>query len=229
MVTVGVEGSANQEGMTVVRAALLTAGAPQAGNRLRADRREGASRPGSSRCSRSAGARYQQLAPTIYPIPGTVFQTMHERAPLTPGLGYVVGSVGPVTAQQLQDSVPRTTAQSVVGQTGLESAYQRQLAGQPGATVTGGERGRSYRRRPSPRCRRRPGAPVQTSIDPAVQRGRREGAGRSEQEHRADRARRQHRTGPGLGERAGYRRASTSLLTARSRPARRSRSLPRPR
>jgi cell division protein FtsI/penicillin-binding protein 2 len=48
----------------------------------------------------------------------------------------VAGSVGPVTAQQLQALGPPYNAQSVVGQTGLELAYQKQLAGRPGATVT---------------------------------------------------------------------------------------------
>ena len=36
------------------------------------------------------------------PVSGTVFQTIHQRAPLTPDLTYVVGSVGPVTAKELQ-------------------------------------------------------------------------------------------------------------------------------
>ena len=113
-------------------------------------------------------ARYQQLAPTIYPIPGTVFQTVHERAPITPGLAYVVGSVGPVTAQQLQTLGAPYSAASQVGQTGLELAYQKQLAGQPGATITavntaGTSVGTVATLRP------KPGAPVQTSISPRVQ------------------------------------------------------------
>lgn len=166
MVTIGVEGQRIKK-QAVVRAALLAAGA----TRQAVD-------------SAVAGAkseptwfepvftvswrRYQQLAPKIYPIPGTVFQTIHERTPLTPGLAYVVGSVGPVTAQQLHELGPPYSAQSVVGQTGLELAYQKQLAGQPGATVTavnaaGATVGTVATLSPSA------GTPVRTSIDPVVQ------------------------------------------------------------
>ena len=46
--------------------------------------------------------RYNQLAPTIYPIPGTVFESGNARSALTPGLAAgVVGAVGPITAQEL--------------------------------------------------------------------------------------------------------------------------------
>ena len=46
-------------------------------------------------------ARYNQLKPVIYPVPGTVFQTSSARTAVTPGLAaHVVGSVGPVTAQE---------------------------------------------------------------------------------------------------------------------------------
>ena len=114
-------------------------------------------------------ARYQQLKPTIYPIPGTVFQTEHMRAPVAAGLGYIVGSVGPVTAQQLQQLGTPYDAQSVVGQTGLERVYERQLAGTPGAVVSVvGENGTSGPAVAS--IPAKPGKPVQTSIDPTVQR-----------------------------------------------------------
>ncbi len=115
-------------------------------------------------------ARYQQLKPKIYPIPGTVFQTTTTRAAVTPGLAaHVVGTVGPVTAAQLHALGAPYTAQSVVGQTGLELAGERQLAGSPGATVTvvsphGDPVATIARIRP------RPGTAIRTTIDPRVQR-----------------------------------------------------------
>jgi len=113
--------------------------------------------------------RYQRLKASLYPIPGTVFQTIHERAPITPGLDYVVGSVGPATAQQLQQLGAPYTGQSVVGQTGLELVDQKQLAGQPGATVTAvNSLGESIATVAA--IAPKPGTPVQTSIDPVVQR-----------------------------------------------------------
>jgi cell division protein FtsI/penicillin-binding protein 2 len=166
MVTVGVEGQRITND-SVVRAALLTAGATtQAIDTALA----GAKKEPTwfEPVFTVSQARYEQLKPTIYPVPGTVFQTIHQRAPLTPGLSYLVGSVGPVTAQELQPLGSPYTAASVVGQTGLEAAYQRQLSGQPGATVTavdatGASVGTVAALSP------RPGTPVQTSIDPLVQ------------------------------------------------------------
>ena len=167
MVTVGVEGQRIKDAKAV-KATLVSAGAPAAGVE-----------------SALAGAKahptwfepvytismaeYLRLKPKIYPIPGTVFETIGVRAPVTPGLGYVVGSVGPVTAAQLKQLGAPYSAASDVGQTGLELADQRQLAGQPGATVTvstpAGASVAMVATLPA-----RPGAPVRTSIDPAVQR-----------------------------------------------------------
>jgi cell division protein FtsI/penicillin-binding protein 2 len=166
MVTVGVEGQRIKK-PAQVRAALLTAGATK--QAIDSALTGAKSEPTwFEPVFTISWKRYQQLKPTIYPIPGTVFETIHERAPITPGLDYVVGSVGPVTAQQLHDLGAPYTAQSVVGQTGLELADQKQLAGHPGATVTavsaaGGSIATVAAIRP------KPGTPVQTSINPAVQ------------------------------------------------------------
>jgi cell division protein FtsI/penicillin-binding protein 2 len=166
LVTIGVEGQRIKSD-SVVRAALLTAGA----TRQAID----AALTGAKKeptwfepVFTVSLARYEQLKPTIYPVPGTVFQTIRERAPITPDLSYLVGSVGPVTAQQLQALGAPYSAASVVGQTGLEVAYQRQLAGQPGATVTAvSAAGTTVA--PVAGLSPRAGAPVQTSIDPLVQ------------------------------------------------------------
>ena len=166
MVTIGVEGQRIKK-VAVVRSALLAAGAgkPAVESALAGAKSEPTWFEPVFTVSMK---RYQQLEPTIYPIPGTVFQTIHEREPTTPGLGYVVGSVGPVTAQQLQRLGAPYTAQSIVGQTGLELADQKQLAGRPGAIVTavnaGGASIRTVATIPA-----RPGTPVRTSINPVVQ------------------------------------------------------------
>ena len=115
-------------------------------------------------------ARYSQLEPTIYPIPGTVFQSGSTRSAITPGLAAgVVGTVGPITAQQLPSQLGAPySAASVVGQTGLEQADERQLAGQPGATVTV-VNGRGGTVATVATLPARPGTPVTTTIDPAAQ------------------------------------------------------------
>jgi cell division protein FtsI/penicillin-binding protein 2 len=115
-------------------------------------------------------ARYTQLAPSIYPLPGTVFQAGTALSALTPGLSDgVVGTVGPVTAEQLSQLGAPYTARDTVGQTGLEQADERQLAGTPGATVSvvsgSGAQVATLATLPP-----RPGLPVTTTIDPSAQR-----------------------------------------------------------
>jgi cell division protein FtsI/penicillin-binding protein 2 len=114
-------------------------------------------------------ARYEQLKPVIYPVPGTVFKTFGARTPLTQELGaHVVGTRGPVTAQELRQLGPAYSAGDTVGQTGIEGAYEHQLAGTPGATVAvtnhAGSTVATLRRVPD-----HPGTAVETTIDPPIQ------------------------------------------------------------
>ena len=115
-------------------------------------------------------ARYRQLKPTLYPIPGTVFQNTSARTAVTPGLSaHLVGTVGPITAQELHGMGAPYSAASIVGQTGLEQAYQRQLAGSPGAAVTVLRRDGTVQATVA-RIAPKPGRPVRTTIEPRVQR-----------------------------------------------------------
>lgn len=117
-------------------------------------------------------ARYQALGgdgSTLHNFPGTVFQHTSSRAAVTPGLAaHLVGSVGPVTAEQLGKLGPPYTASSTVGQGGLEAYYESQLAGRPGGSVVSltsdGHVSSTLASFPSS-----PGKPVATSIDPVVQ------------------------------------------------------------
>ncbi len=113
--------------------------------------------------------RYNELEPTIYPIPGTVFQSSTARSAITPGLASgIVGKVGPVTAQQLSQLGAPYDETSVVGQTGLEQADEKHLAGQAGVTVTvvnaNGTTVSTAAKVPA-----KPGTPVATTINPAAQ------------------------------------------------------------
>jgi hypothetical protein len=114
-------------------------------------------------------ARYDVLAPTIYPIPGTVFKSGTALTAATPGLtAGIVGTVGPITAQELSQLGAPYTAQSTVGQTGLEGVSEKQLAGTPGATVSVvGPGGTSVATVAT--LAPHPGTAVQTTIDPTVQ------------------------------------------------------------
>lgn len=80
---------------------------------------------------------YDQVEAQLYPVPGTTFEPYTARQALTPDLAaHVVGTTGPVTAQQLAQLGPPYAAGDVVGQTGIEAADERQLAGTPGGRVT---------------------------------------------------------------------------------------------
>jgi cell division protein FtsI/penicillin-binding protein 2 len=113
--------------------------------------------------------RYNQIESTIYPIPGTVFQAGTALSAVTPGLtAGIVGTVGPITAQELSQLGAPYTAQSTVGQTGLEGVAEKQLAGSPGATISvvraSGASVATVATLPS-----HPGTAVSTTINPMVQ------------------------------------------------------------
>ena len=166
MVTIGVEGSRIQSD-AVVRAALAAAGAPQSA--ITTALTGAKAHPSWFEPVFTVSlARYQQLASAIYPVPGTVFQTIHQREPATSGLSYLVGAVGPISATELHALGAPYDAESVVGQTGLENVDETQLAGRPGATISAVNAGGTS---VTTVATLRPvaGSPVQTSIDPRVQ------------------------------------------------------------
>jgi cell division protein FtsI/penicillin-binding protein 2 len=167
VVTVGVEG-ARVKNAASVRSALVTAGATtqQASSALAAAKTHPTYFEPVFTVSR---ARYNSLEPTIYPIPGTVFQSSTARSAVTPGLtAGLVGTVGPVTAQQLSQLGAPYSAQSDAGQTGLEQADERQLAGTPGATVSvAGPSGADIATVAT--LPAHPGTPVSTTIRESVQ------------------------------------------------------------
>jgi cell division protein FtsI/penicillin-binding protein 2 len=167
VVTIGVEGQRIKDPASV-RAALIAAGATaaQADGALAAAQAHPTYFEPVFTVSRD---RYNQIAPTIYPIPGTVFQSGTALSALTPGLAAgVVGTIGPITAEELGQLGAPYDAQSTVGQTGLEGVAERQLAGTPGVTVSvvsaGGTRVATVTTLPP-----RPGTAVRTTINPTVQ------------------------------------------------------------
>jgi cell division protein FtsI/penicillin-binding protein 2 len=120
-------------------------------------------------------ARFAQLKDqpgpgNVYAVPGTQFELTGDRSALTAQLGaHIVGSVGPITAEQLHHLGAPYDASSVVGQTGLEQAYERRLAGTPTTRIVvidgAGATTATLKLFPG-----HAGKPVVTSIDPYVQR-----------------------------------------------------------
>jgi cell division protein FtsI/penicillin-binding protein 2 len=119
--------------------------------------------------------RFEQLKAqpgpsNVYAVPGTQFELAGNRTAITPQLAaHVVGSVGPITAQELNQVGAPYGVTSVIGQTGIEQAYERRLAGTPRTEVVvtdaGGAAVATLATFPG-----HPGTPVRTSLDPGVQR-----------------------------------------------------------
>src|SRR5262245_6519737 len=81
-------------------------------------------------------ARYTQVAPVIYPLPGTRFRETTVRT--TPSAGFaahVLGRTGEATAERLQELGQPYRRGDVVGLSGIEAAYETQLGGTPSGDI----------------------------------------------------------------------------------------------
>ncbi len=81
-------------------------------------------------------ARYDQVAPVIFPLPGTRFRDTFLRGGPTPEFAaHVLGRFGEITAERLEELGPPYQAGDMVGLSGLEARFEEQLAGTPSSTV----------------------------------------------------------------------------------------------
>jgi cell division protein FtsI/penicillin-binding protein 2 len=112
--------------------------------------------------------RYQQVRSALAPVPGIFFRRKSAR--LSPAEGFAahtLGRVGEVTAELLAQLGPTWQRGDVVGLSGLELAYEPQLAGSPSGEVrltrpSGGVRVLH-------RFEGTPGMPLHTTLLPEVQ------------------------------------------------------------
>jgi cell division protein FtsI/penicillin-binding protein 2 len=112
---------------------------------------------------------YNLVEPVIFPLPGTRFRDTFLRGGPTPEFAaHVLGRYGEITAERLEDLGEPYREGDLVGLSGLEGAFEEQLAGTPSSTirVVGAddevvdEVERFEGRTPEP---------LRTTIDPAVQ------------------------------------------------------------
>jgi cell division protein FtsI/penicillin-binding protein 2 len=110
-----------------------------------------------------------QLRPALYPVPGILFRRTTARRALTPDLAaHLVGSVGAITAEELTSLGSPYLASDTVGETGIEAAFERQLAGTPGGRVLVTDaQGQTVATATT--FAPKPGVNVQTSIDSHVE------------------------------------------------------------
>jgi cell division protein FtsI/penicillin-binding protein 2 len=114
---------------------------------------------------------YERVAGTLRTTPGVV--AVGDTAPLAPTRAFaraLLGTVGPVTAEQLRRLGPGYAPGDQVGQWGLQAAFDRQLAGRPDRAVVvrlrdrGAGVTRTLLERPGVT-----GPPLRTTLDARVQ------------------------------------------------------------
>jgi cell division protein FtsI/penicillin-binding protein 2 len=172
-VVVGVEGRRVKQ-PKAVRADLLAAGAPVA--QVRAALAAAKQHPTYFEpIFTITQARFNQLKSeagpaNVYSVPGTQFETSNQIVGITRQLtAHLIGSVGPITAEQLKALGSPYDASSDVGQSGIEASEERTLAGTPTTHVDiDNEVGTPLVQLASYPGKN--GAAVSTSIDPKIQR-----------------------------------------------------------
>lgn len=109
---------------------------------------------------------YAPLGQRLLEVPGVVIDTSRRALAPTAEWGRaVLGTVGPATADTLETAGPLAEATDEVGVSGLQQAYQQELAGIPGISIdlveksTGEVLNEVLRREPVP------GQPLETSLD----------------------------------------------------------------
>jgi cell division protein FtsI/penicillin-binding protein 2 len=81
-------------------------------------------------------ARYTQAEPVIYPLPGTRFRDTTVRTTPSPGFAeHVLGRTGEITAERFEELGQPYRVGDVVGLSGIEAAYETQLAGTPSGDI----------------------------------------------------------------------------------------------
>ncbi|QDE86584.1 penicillin-binding protein [Myxococcus xanthus] len=79
--------------------------------------------------------RYQQVRPALAPVPGIFFRRKSARTSEDGFAAHTLGRVGDVTAELLPQMGPTYLPGDLVGLSGLERAYEVQLAGSPSGDV----------------------------------------------------------------------------------------------
>ncbi|MGD0083773.1 MAG: penicillin-binding transpeptidase domain-containing protein [Acidimicrobiales bacterium] len=114
-------------------------------------------------------SRYEQLRPTLYPVPGVFFQSVGGASSTTPAdLVGVIGTLGAITKVDLKSLGAPYTSKSIVGQGGIEQADERRLAGSPGGRITVVSPSGATEKTLATFAPK-PGTPVRTTIEPSIE------------------------------------------------------------
>jgi cell division protein FtsI/penicillin-binding protein 2 len=172
-VVVGVVGGRIKKA-SAVRADLLTAGATRA-EVSQALAQAAAHRTEFEPVFTVSQPRFEQLKSrpgpqNVYSVPGTEFERTTATAAITSQLAaHVVGTLGPITSQELKALGAPYDDTSVVGQSGLQASKERTLAGAPSTHIDVEDAGGDPVKLLASFAGH-PGSAVRTTIDPRVQR-----------------------------------------------------------
>ena len=76
-------------------------------------------------------ARFDALRPQLFPVDGLVFRREQRRRPRAASAAALIGSLAPITAEQLEELGEPYGVGDRVGASGLEAVFEQQLAGEP--------------------------------------------------------------------------------------------------
>lgn len=114
--------------------------------------------------------RYLQVKPAIYDLPGTVFRSSERWLPIINAtFGQpLLGRVGDVTAEVLKEAGPVYAAGDQLGTSGMQRAFNKQLAGTPSVTISLADpAGKPVKKLAE--FAGKPGTPIKTTLDKGVQ------------------------------------------------------------
>jgi cell division protein FtsI/penicillin-binding protein 2 len=81
-------------------------------------------------------ARYDEVRPALHPVPGILFRETEARLAPSDGFAqHVLGRTGEITAEGLEQLGATYQVGDVVGLTGLEARFERELAGVPSGRI----------------------------------------------------------------------------------------------
>ena len=80
--------------------------------------------------------RFEEVRPQVYPVPGILFRDTTLRVGPSAGFAqHILGRTGEITAEQLEELGPPYKVGDIVGTTGLEARFEKELAGTPSAEI----------------------------------------------------------------------------------------------
>ena len=116
------------------------------------------------------GSDYRPVQAELLDVPGVVVDEDVWSLPPTSTWGRaLLGSVGPATVETLRAAGPMASSTDVVGISGLQLAFQEQLAGRPGGKVLLVDDDTDATAATLQRFEARPGEDLRTTLDRAVQ------------------------------------------------------------